>query len=63
MMSPCKGCPDRSAVCHTNCEKYKTFQNVCEQRRKDARLRGDINEIITSSIIKKSDEVKRSRKK
>ena len=25
-ISPCKNCPDRTATCHTVCDKYKEFK-------------------------------------
>ena len=33
MQAPCKNCPDRHYLCHSQCEKYKAFQAFCEERR------------------------------
>lgn len=34
MTSPCMDCPDRTAVCHANCEHYKAYAD----RREEVRL-------------------------
>ena len=39
MMSPCKGCEERSAECHGTCERYAEYRAVHEaeyERRKFA---------------------------
>lgn len=33
MRGPCKDCPDRVVGCHSKCEKYKKFVEVCKQER------------------------------
>lgn len=34
MNNPCvKDCPDRSATCHAECEKYAAFAAWCEEER------------------------------
>lgn len=38
---PCLNCPDRTATCHSNCDKYKLFKEEREaenaQRNKERR--------------------------
>lgn len=44
MNVPCKDCPDRTADCHSKCEKYidysKEVEKVREQRAKYQSMRG-----------------------
>lgn len=35
MEIPCKGCTERNAECHVDCERYKEFQKVVERIRKE----------------------------
>lgn len=35
MVIPCKGCTERNAECHVDCERYKEFQKVVERIRKE----------------------------
>ena len=33
--SPCYGCHDRSAECHSSCEKYKQFEQIHAKERRE----------------------------
>jgi hypothetical protein len=33
MKAPCKDCPDRHLHCHSECERYKTFKQECDELR------------------------------
>lgn len=37
MMSPCKGCKERTEACHADCERYLAFAAYCEQQRKETK--------------------------
>ena len=34
--SPCRGCQDRQAECHSSCEKYLEFYEIHNKERADA---------------------------
>lgn len=39
MSSPCRWCVDRAIGCHSNCERYSKFREICEELKK-AKLDG-----------------------
>lgn len=46
MMCPCRGCKDRHANCHSECEAYKTWRIPLDGlRAEQARLR-KVDEVI-----------------
>ena len=38
MMSPCRGCPDRSAECHGGCALYREYREKCDRRMEERRM-------------------------
>ena len=34
IMSPCKGCEDRSAECHATCKRYAEYRAQCDENIK-----------------------------
>lgn len=33
MRVPCKDCPDRHPLCHSDCERYKAYREDVDRRR------------------------------
>lgn len=61
--TPCvKDCPDRSATCHAECEKYAEFVRMNELRKK-GKLEALEREYIFYKQRAKRVEKKRKRKK
>ena len=63
MNSPCKGCDERSAGCHSLCEQYKDFAEECEKARELKRQHNIIEGYFISSMSRKKEYIrKRARK-
>lgn len=58
MLSPCKDCPDRHPHCHSECEKYKAFDALCEQARKKRNLERQTEDAIQICV----DRVRKRRR-
>ena len=58
MMSPCKGCPDRSVSpnCHMSCERYIAYQ----QYREQIRAARAVDHAATSALLSGVRRVKNS---
>lgn len=57
MKNPCAGCRERSAYCHSGCERYETFRKrLREENRKIAKERKRYND-------SRNDEMRRSSEK
>lgn len=57
IFSPCKDCPDRHYLCHSECEKYLAFRKCrdeyLEQRVKESQLKDDLWATSRHNIKKK----------
>lgn len=52
MRNPCKkDCPDRTATCHAECEKYLEYFAYCEERRNKHIKQHPIHQYIKDSMI------------
>lgn len=52
MMAPCKDCPDRTVEpnCHTDCEKYRAFQQFIDSHQDEKFTNGGLNEYAHRQI-------------
>lgn len=59
MFSPCKGCKERTAKCHADCEKYFAFREYCEQKRKERDRDSNVRDYFGERKIKTARIFKR----
>lgn len=49
-LSPCKNCPKRAMVCHSECDAYLRYREVCEGIRKKTLLKCDVQQAIGDAM-------------
>ena len=52
MTAPCKDCPDRHPLCHSECEKYLAYKAEREEQRMERRLTRDVMAVRSTSYLK-----------
>lgn len=46
----CKDCTERYVGCHSNCEKYQLEWEINEKRKKDLKVKREINKYTNDAI-------------
>lgn len=52
MTAPCKDCPDRHPLCHSECEKYLAYKAEREEQRRERILTRDVAAVRSTSYLK-----------
>ena len=57
MTAPCKDCPDRHPLCHSECPKYLAYKAEREEMRRERRLTRDVM-AVRSMTFKKFERIR-----
>lgn len=62
--TPCRGCDDRKAGCHSLCPLYISFKEEVEKVRRERAQTMEINYMLSSGVRKwRTEDIKKRQKK
>lgn len=59
MDNPCKGCEERTAYCHADCERYARYARELADTREKKRARKEIEYAIWETLIRTSETLRK----